>query len=663
MVNEIIDGKYEIISKIGSGGTSIVYKARRIADNREVAIKVIRDELENIRELERHFRLEAEALNKMSHRNVRRILGVGQWNDSLYMVTEYIDGKTLKEIISEGSVSIKTAVDYALQIAAGIEHAHRKNIIHRDIKPQNIIVSNDGTVKIVDFGIARMTSQTTRTMAGKDVVGSVHYLSPEQARGGHVDARSDIYSFGILLYEMFTGKVPFQGDEAVSIAMKHINQIAEPPQSINTNITQGINDIIVKCIQKDPDARYQTASELREDLLLYVANPEGFAVMKADRLKGRDTLNEEIAEEPVRIRRSNVDLTDDFVSVKKTRKKAEKVHADENKNDKLVDKRKKLNVIIALVASVVVIAIAASIIFSVVLDKKYPENTIPKVSGLGEKAAIALLNMESFSKVRKEYVESVEVQKGNVIRTEPGEGSVVEVNTEIIIYISKGAKAIMATNTIGKNVSEAEQILRDQGFLVKFQYVENSEKDNGVVVDQSNVTEVIEIGETITLTVVRNIETITISVPDLTGMTDIEQIKNKIVSAGCEVGKINEISVTDQSNLGVTWQSVKAGTNYMYLSGETPPKVVIDIDINVLKVIYKVTYEYETPDGKNADFELLMYDAYGNQIGDPQTFNSVNKVYFEYIDRSQITVNFELYKNHLLVDKKTVTATAENINE
>ena len=171
MANDIIDGKYEIIAKIGSGGTSIVYKARRLADDMIVAVKVIRDELDDTREHERNFRLETAALSKMSHRNVRRILSVGKWNDSLYMVTEFIDGCTLKDIVnSEGALNTKKAVDYALQIVAGIEHAHRRGIIHRDIKPQNILVANDGTVKLVDFGIARMTSQTTRTMAGKDAL-------------------------------------------------------------------------------------------------------------------------------------------------------------------------------------------------------------------------------------------------------------------------------------------------------------------------------------------------------------------------------------------------------------------------------------------------------------------------------------------------------------
>lgn len=653
MVNEIIDGKYEIISKIGSGGTSIVYKARRLADNREVAIKVIRDELENIRELERHFRLEAEALNKMSHRNVRRILGVGQWNDSLYMVTEYIDGKTLKEIVANGPIPLKTAVDYALQIAAGIEHAHRKNIIHRDIKPQNIIVSNDGTVKIVDFGIARMSSQTTRTMAGKDVVGSVHYLSPEQAKSSQVDLRTDIYSFGILLYEMFTGTVPFQGDEPVSIAMQHINQIATPPKSLNPEITQGINDIIVKCIQKDPAKRYQTASELREDLLLYVANPDGFSVVKAEHLTGRNEYVEEFSEEPVKIHKK---APAQFVQ----NKKREPVK-NETKNNS--DKRRTLSVIFAIIASILIIGIAVSIIFSTVLNKKYPEKAIPKVSGLGEKAAIALLNMESFSKIDKIYIESGEVKEGNVIRTEPEETSVVKVNTEIKVYISKGAKPIMAQNVIGKNVNDAVDILTEQGFLVKFQYVEAPEKENGVVIDQTNATEAIKQGETITLTVVRNIETITIVVPDLQGMTDVNEIKNKITSSGCIVGKINEAYVTDSTKLGVSWQSVKANTQYMYLKGETAPQVTIDVDINVLKITYKVVYEYDNPDGTDADFELVMYDENGNQIGESQNFNSVKKVQYEYTDNNPVTVSFELYKNHLLVDKKTVTAKTENVNE
>lgn len=653
MVNEIIDGKYEIISKIGSGGTSIVYKARRLADNREVAIKVIRDELENIRELERHFRLEAEALNKMSHRNVRRILGVGQWNDSLYMVTEYIDGKTLKEIVTNGPVPLKTAVDYALQIAAGIEHAHRKNIIHRDIKPQNIIVSNDGTVKIVDFGIARMSSQTTRTMAGKDVVGSVHYLSPEQAKSSQVDLRTDIYSFGILLYEMFTGTVPFQGDEPVSIAMQHINQIATPPKSLNPEITQGINDIIVKCIQKDPAQRYQTASELREDLLLYVANPDGFSVVKAEKLKGREEQKDEFIEEPVKIQRKT--------TVQNIQNKNKEPVQKETIKQK--DKRKTLSVLLAIIASILIVGIAVSIIFSTVLNKKYPEKAIPKVSGLGEKAAIALLNMESFSKIDKIYIESGEVAEGNVVRTEPEETSIVKVNTEIKVYISKGAKPIMAQNVIGKNVNEAVDILTEQGFLVKFQYVEAADKENGIVIDQTNATEAIKQGETITLTVVRNIETITIVVPDLQGMTDINEIKNKITTSGCQVGKINEAFVTDSTKLGVSWQSVKANTQYMYLKGETAPQVVVDVDINVLKITYKVNYEYENPDGTDADFELVMYDENGNQIGESQTFNSVNKVNYEYTDNNPVTVSFELYKNHLLVDKKTVTATAENLNE
>ena len=443
MVNDIIDGKYQIISKIGSGGTSIVYKAKRIADGQLVAIKVIRDELDNIREHERHFHLEAEALYKMSHRNIRRILGVGRWNDSLYMVTEFIDGLTLKDMVSDGALPIKQAVDYALQIAAGIEHAHRKNIIHRDIKPQNIIVANDGTVKIVDFGIARMTSQTTRTMAGKDVIGSVHYLSPEQARGAQVDNRSDIYSFGILLYEMFTGKVPFEGTEAVSIAMRHVNQIPEPPQSVNPDITSGINDIIVKCIQKDPANRYQTASELREDLLLYVANPDGFSVVKAERLQGRES-NENEPEVMTVKTRHPMEIEDDvYDEPKKIRKKVSYVSDDERKKAHKIKRKRIIAITASAVVSLIIILLSIKLIPTLFGDDtKYPEREIPYVSGYSKGAAVALLNVDEFSKFNYIYEASNNVKEGDVIRTEPSEGTVVRVNTEISIYISTGPEKI-----------------------------------------------------------------------------------------------------------------------------------------------------------------------------------------------------------------------------
>ncbi len=666
MANDIIDGKYEIIARIGSGGTSIVYKARRLADDMIVAVKVIRDELDDTREHERNFRLETAALSKMSHRNVRRILSVGKWNDSLYMVTEFIDGCTLKDIVnSEGALNTKKAVDYALQIVAGIEHAHRRGIIHRDIKPQNILVANDGTVKLVDFGIARMTSQTTRTMAGKDALGSVHYLSPEQARGANVDGRTDIYSFGILLYEMFTGNVPFEGSEPVSIAMKHVNERPEAPIKLNPEMPKGMNDIILKCMQKDPDARYQTAWDLREDLLLFVANPNGFCVKLTDKKFNSQEQEENVpkrnvtVDEPVRRRRKTEPVASRGNRPVKT--KVSYISDEERKKDNAGKNRRNLMIVIAAVLSVVVIATAVGIIVPAIVDDKYPESEIPAIYGLSKNAAVAVLKSKDFSKFRYVEEESSEVSIGNVVRTEPEEGKSVKVNREITIYISKGAKQLMPTNVVGKVEQEAAQILEGQGFVVKRIYIEDADKENGVVTQQSSSGQVLSQGAEITLTVVRNIEIITLTVPDLSGETDIEKIKTIITEAGFQVGEYHEQRVDNPDELGVYWQSIEAGKQYMYNKGETPPEISIEFIVNISSG-YKCVYTFTEPNGRMQEFELIVTNGQGAQIA-YRKFANTTQVSYEYTSDTPDKVTFELYTNNNLVDRVTMEATINTVEE
>ena len=654
MVNDIIDGKYEILSKIGSGGTSIVYKARRLSDGFIVAIKVVRDELEDIDEHERHFRHEAEALAKMSHRNVRRILAVGQWNGSLYMVTEYIDGKTLKDIIAQnGPLPPKKAVDYALQIAAGMEHAHMKNIIHRDIKPQNILVSNDGTVKIVDFGIARVLSpQTTRTMGGKDVVGSVHYISPEQARGSHVDSRTDIYSFGVLLYEMFTGRVPFEGDEAVSIAMKHVNQMPEAPQSVNPAISRGINDIILKCMQKDPAKRYQTASELREDLLLYVANPDGFSVIGQEEYTQQPYEEEETeSAEPVRRKSIITAKEEDNGGV---RKKISYINEEERKKVKASKRKRGLIIGISVAASVLVVAMVLSIILPRVLwGNNYEKKAVPTVVDLSKSAAAAIMRSESFSKFRYVEENSSSVPADCVIRTEPETGSIVPVNTEIVIYVSKGAKQLMAENTIGKPYMEATEILEKQGFKVRYVYIEDNSRETGTVADQSSYNQSIAEGTEITLTVVRNIAALEIIVPDLTGLS-LEDAKEAIVRAGFVVGNYQEIKSDNPEELGVRWQNIDPGTPYLYIEGEEPPEVTIDFTVNISSG-YRCVYEYAVPEEYRAQtLELLVYNQNGEQV-DYRKYVDAAFISLEYSTEQPENVTFELYLESRQIDKKVLT--------
>ncbi|MBS6475666.1 MAG: serine/threonine protein kinase, partial [Clostridiales bacterium] len=279
-MENVIDNKYRLEQKIGSGGTSVVYRAVRLEDGKTVAVKLLKEEYCDNEEQVQRFLRESNALAHLSHENIVNILDVGQTEQGIYyIVMEYVDRLTLKEYIkARGRLSFDEIIDVVTQICEGLGHAHENGIIHRDIKPQNILLASDGTVKVADFGIARVLNQNTLTMAGKDVVGSVHYISPEQARGSHIDKRSDIYSLGVVMYEMATGQLPFEGEEAITVAMRHINQLPKRPIEINPEIPECLNNIILKCMAKDQAKRYQSISELHSDLLDAAENPDGFIV-------------------------------------------------------------------------------------------------------------------------------------------------------------------------------------------------------------------------------------------------------------------------------------------------------------------------------------------------------------------------------------------------
>lgn len=272
-IGMFLGNRYEILEKIGSGGMSDVYKAKCHKLNRNVAIKVLKQEFNSDKNFIGKFKAEAQAAAGLCHPNIVNIYDVGDEEDIHYIVMELIEGITLKKyIMQKGKLEIKESVDIAMQIAQGIEAAHQKHIIHRDIKPQNMILSRDGIVKITDFGIARAaTGQTINS----NTAGSVHYISPEQARGGYCDERSDIYSLGITMYEMLTGRVPFDGDSAVSVALLHIQGEMIPPRNIDPMIPNSIEKIILKCTQKKPEMRYNSISELIEDLKQVMITPDG----------------------------------------------------------------------------------------------------------------------------------------------------------------------------------------------------------------------------------------------------------------------------------------------------------------------------------------------------------------------------------------------------
>ena len=285
LVGKIIGNRYEILEKIGVGGMATVYKAKCHVLNRYVAIKVLKDEFTTDEEFIRRFNIEAQAAASLSHPNIVSIYDVANEGNLYYIVMELVKGKTLKQIINEdGALPWKWSVNIVIQIASALETAHKNNIVHRDVKPHNIIITEEGVAKVTDFGIAKAVSNSTITAFGT-TIGSVHYFSPEHARGGYTDAKSDIYSLGIVMYEMLTGRVPFDADTAVSVALKHMQEKPVEPMKLNPSIPFAVNKIIMKAIQKEVSLRYQSATEMIRDLTMALKNPEG------------DFMNEEAFEE------------------------------------------------------------------------------------------------------------------------------------------------------------------------------------------------------------------------------------------------------------------------------------------------------------------------------------------------------------------------------
>jgi len=283
-----LSGRYELEEIVGTGGMSVVYRAWDLKNDREVAVKVLRLEYLTDADFVRQFNREAQAASQMSHPNIVNMYDVGQDGDTRYLVMEYVKGITLKDMIRQnGQLNPQRAVQMTLKILAAIDHAHRNHIVHRDIKPQNILVDSEGRVKVADFGIARVVDSASNTGRG-NVLGSVHYFSPEQARGAVADAKSDLYSVGVVLYEMVTGRVPFDGETPMAIALKHIHDKPAPPSTYNPEVSKALDEVILKALEKDTGARYQTAAEMATDLKRALKMPMGGFLRRAPEKTARE---------------------------------------------------------------------------------------------------------------------------------------------------------------------------------------------------------------------------------------------------------------------------------------------------------------------------------------------------------------------------------------
>ena len=568
----LLGNRYEILERIGNGGMAMVYKAKCHVLNRFVAVKILRDEFTTDQEFIKRFEVEAQAAASIVHPNIVSIYDVGREGNLYYIVMELIQGKTLKEIIIEerGPLPWKWSVNIAIQIASALEVAHKNNIVHRDIKPHNIIITEDGVAKVTDFGIAKAVSNSTITAFGT-TIGSVHYFSPEHARGGYTDAKSDLYSLGVVMYEMLTGKVPFDADTPVSVALKHMQEEPIPPKELNENIPQAVNQIILKAMRKDVNLRYQSAALMLTDLKQALRDPDGDFVDNQDYIPDMPT--------------QKISIKDIENEAQKSEKRSKK---KENKFIAFVKKHKGLCTFIGIIL-LFILSLGGTILYSrltnpkevllpnvvgiseeeakkmleekgliiditskeynseyatgyiisqeptysdnynvkegstvkVIVSMGIEEATVPKVIGMSEKDATKALED---AKLKYQIVEeeSKKVEAGYVISQETEANTKVFAGDTVVIHVSTGVKKSTVISIIGKSEEEAKSTLESLGLKVSVAYDEDQSKDNGVVLKQSiDAGKEAEEGTSITITVNKITETksatLTVNVKSLLG--------------------------------------------------------------------------------------------------------------------------------------------------
>ena len=499
---KMLGNRYEIIEKIGNGGMATVYKAKCTVLNRYVAVKILRDEFTTDEEFIKRFAAEAQSAASLTHPNIVSIYDVGHEDNLYYIVMELIKGKTLKQIINEdGKLPWKWSLNIASQIASALETAHRNKIIHRDIKPHNIIITEDGIAKVTDFGIAKVVSNSTITAFGA-TIGSVHYFSPEHAKGGYTDEKSDIYSLGVVMYEMLTGQVPFDADTAVSVALKHMQEEPIEPMELNPDIPKAVNDIIMKAMQKDTGLRYQSATEMLNDINMALKRPDG------------DFVNLRTAGGNFETQRFEP-LEDEEIRTKRNNKK------DENKFKKFISNHKVLSFFIGAILLFAIAFGGTALVSKLVFNQ---DVNLPNFVGMTKEEAQKEADK---IKVKLEFEEefSADVEEGKVISQDPEfkENSKIKEKSTVKLKISKGTELVKVPKVTGMEKEEAIKTLEDLGLKVEIKEETSKKVEEGYVINQ-DIAENKEInaGDTVTITVSTGTGITQVSVPSVTGKTENE---------------------------------------------------------------------------------------------------------------------------------------------
>ncbi len=613
-IGKKLDGRYELLELIGVGGMADIYRARDIEEDRIVAVKILKTEFAGSDEFLRRFRNESKAIALLSHPNIVKIYDVGFTEKVQFIVMEYVDGITLTDYIEQqGVLKWRDSIHFTVQILKALQHAHDRGIVHRDVKSQNVMLLSDGTIKVMDFGIARFNRENNKTMSEK-TIGSVHYISPEQARGDITDERSDIYSVGVALYEMVTGKKPFDGDTPVSIALMHMQSTPKKPTELNSTVPEGLEQIILRAMQKEPNQRYQTAGEMIKDLEELKKNPALIFEYKYNSTDGTTKYFDRPmqAGEPEKPRRKQMTVTipeDDYDD-------------DEyDDDDEYEERRSPLIPILFAVGTAFIIA--AVFLVLLLINRYFGDNSsLPSAGGssggssdtsisvtAGEEMEMPNMIGMSWDEAYSKYAsylnlvaqqEWSEYEKDQIFEQELPEGRKVKVGTTITVKVSKGIKQVEVQDLTNRTVDAAERQLKKDGFKVKKTYEESDDiAANCVIRTEPPAHEQAPQGSTVTLVISLGASETLMSVPKLTDMpieTALERCEEYYL-----IPEIEYVDTDEYEKGMVISQSIDPNEHV-----ERNTEIILKVSTGEIAEKTK-KFSFAIPNSAEGEFEFMYY--------------------------------------------------------
>ena len=656
MIGKILGGRYEIIEKIGEGGMAEVYKAKCHLLNRYVAVKILKPEYAKDETFVKRFRREAQSAAALTHANIVSVYDVGAEGDINYIVMELLESKTLKDYIEEhGAMPSDLVLKISAQIASALETAHKAHIIHRDIKPQNIVLNKNMVAKVTDFGIAKITNVPSATITSfGSTMGSVHYFSPEHAKGGYTDEKSDIYSLGVVMYEMATGKLPFDADSPVSVALKQIQEDPVPPIDVNPNVSPALNQIILKALQKSTALRYQNATEVISDISQALLRPNSLILRPASSVEAGATQvipilgNNEVPEAVPNLRtreprRANVISTREAMKEElpaEDSKSDEEISEEPKKKDPKRSKKKKI-IIISVIAAVVVIGAIVGILVYNNSKKQAEENKeieVPNLVGRVYDEVVEEYSKQGIEIIKDKVEYSSEQPEGSVISQTPEKGTKTK-DKKIKVVVSKGQKMVEVPDVTGKDIKVATYELEDTlGFKIEREDVVSEKVASGIIISQdAKKGETLPYGSTIKLQVSKGDGKETVVVPNVLGKTESDA-KSALEALGLTVSVKYSEDKTKSNGVVIAQsypqnQTLKQGT-------------LVEITVNKILLTKTITLDLlELQGGTASSADTINVKVTASIDG-----GAYNTVYNQSVDPSTKTVSVEIngYSNATL---------------